>query len=194
MKTLVVGCDASGKSTMVRRLCSQFGSTSIESSRSPAALTFKTAHARQPIDAAFIDERETFYLQLEAEEQPKTLSLTGDIVTTNATLVTRLSHAVMRTCIGAPGLEDPAIITLWQDDERSFGTPLPDNIILTRAEPDTIRERMLARQDSGTAGEDFWGFNSPFFLERYQERWESILPNLGALGICCSEMDTSQSK
>lgn len=191
MKTLVVGCDASGKSTLVRRLCSQFGSTPIESSRSTAALTFKAAHARQPIDTAFIDQREAFYLQLEAEEQPKTLSLTGDIVTTNATLVTRLSHTVMRACIGAPSLEDAAIITQWQDDERSFGAPLPDRIMLTRAEPDIIRERMLARQDSGMTGEDFWGFNSPFFLERYQERWEDILPNLGALGIDCSVLDTS---
>ncbi len=193
MKTLVVGCDASGKSTLVRRLCSQ-GSTPIESSRSPAALAFKAAHARQPIDAPFIDQREAFYLQLEAEEQPKTLSFTGDIVTTNATLVTRLSHAVMRTCIALPSLNNVDIISRWQNDERSFGTPLPDRIMLTRAEPDLIRERMLARQDTGAVGEDFWGFNSPFFLERYQERWEDILPNLVALGIDCSEIDTSQSR
>ncbi|HSX17005.1 MAG TPA: hypothetical protein VLH86_02790 [Patescibacteria group bacterium] len=191
MKTLVVGCDASGKSTIARRICERYGDTPVESSRSAQAVEFKAKNERRYMSAAFIDEREAFYLQLEAQEQPRTTSLGGNVVTTNSTLVTRLSHAVMRACIGEPYLRDEEIIPLWLDDERRLGTPLPDAVILARAEPDVIRGRMLARQKSGMQGEDFWGFNSPFFLERYQQRWEGMVASLGSIGVPCLELDTS---
>lgn len=191
MKTLVVGSDATGKSTIVRTIREAYGCAPIESSRSIEALAFRASHLKTPIDRTFLDIREQFYLLLEAVDQPKTLKIKGDIVTTNSTLTTRLSHAVMRTCIGEPAADDDTLIAQWQNDEQRFGTPLPDNIILTRAEPDIIRQRIIARQQAGARDEDFWGFNAPFYLERYQSRWEGILPALGNLGIHCTTIDTS---
>jgi hypothetical protein len=191
MKTLVVGCDASGKSTLVRGIHAHHGDVLVESGHSSEALAFKTAHMHDCIGADFIDEREAFYLQLEAREQPRTASITGNFVTTQSTLVTRLAHSVMRTCISEPGAPDDAIIVHWLNDEQQSGTRIPDNIILTRADPSVIRERMTARQQSGMPGEEFWGFNSPFFLERYQLRWENMLASLGEIGITCAALDTS---
>lgn len=189
MKTLVVGCDASGKSTLLAGIHQRYGDTIRESTRSEAGLAFKRANIDRHIDGSFIAEREAFYLDIERQERDIGRNY-SDIATTNATLVTRLSHDVMRRCIGLAGYDDEEIISRWFDDEEGAGTPRPDIIACTYAPFATIRARIVERQQAGMQGERFWGFNSPFFLERYQERWRRIMPALAERGIRYATFDT----
>lgn len=190
MKTLVVGCDASGKSTLLAGIHRRYGDAIRESTRSDVGLAFKRANIDRRIDGSFIDEREAFYLDIERQERDIARDY-PDIATTNATLITRLSHDVMRRCIGLAGYDDEDIISRWFDDEEDAGTPRPDIIAFTYAPFATICARIVERQQAGMQDERFWGFNSPFFLERYQERWRRLMPALGECGLCYVTFDTA---
>lgn len=191
MRTLVIGCDASGKSTLLAGIHQQYGDIVRESTHSAEALAFKQANANRYIDADFIAEREAFYLQIEQQERDAT-KYTTDIATTNATLVTRVSHDVMRRCIGGEGLGDSEIIARWIEDEQGSDIAKPDIIAYTHASFETIYARIIERQNAGMREERFWGFNSPLFLEAYQERWRTLILPLAQLGFRCVSIDTDK--
>lgn len=190
MKTLVVGCDASGKSTLLAGIHQRYGDVVRESTRSEEGLAFKRANIDRRIEGSFIDEREAFYLDIERQERDMGRNC-PDIATTNASLITRLSHDVMRRCIGLTGGDDEEIIDRWFDDEEGADTPRPDIIAFTYAPFPTIRARIIERQQAGMRDERFWGFNSPFFLERYQERWRRLMPALAERGLRYAAFDTA---
>lgn len=189
MNTLVVGCDGSGKSTLLAGIHQRYGDTIRESTRSEVGLVFKRATIGRLIDDGFIDEREAFYLDIERQEREARRDI-RDIATTNATLVTRLSHDVMRRCIGVVGVDDDEIISRWLEDENDSGLARPDIVACTYASHATIRARIIERQRAGMRDERFWGFNAPFFLERYQERWQRLMPALAKSGLRYIALDT----
>lgn len=188
MRTLVVGCDASGKSTLMEGINARYGDQVGESSRRKDATAFKESNLGTVIDGDFIDKREAFYLALESRQM-----LGGrreDIVTSNSKLVTRFAHNVMRRCICEPYVSDNEIIERWQEDERSTGVPGPDIIVYTHAPLELIRQRIIDRQKDGHKDEAFWGFNAPFFLERYQLGYKSLIVALAHAGFKCISIDT----
>lgn len=192
MRTLVVGCDASGKSTLLDTVHRSYGDVVIESTSTDESRAFKRASLNRLVDMDFIDEREQLYMGLaKASLQFVHSNEIEDFVSTDGALVTRLSHAVMRRCIGGASLAPDAIVADWLNDEAESGVRLPDIIALTHAPFSTIVDRISQRQQSGQKDEKFWGFNSPLFLNHYQEAWKSTLSALARAGFTCLAFDTT---
>ena len=107
MRTLSVGCDASGKSTFVQAVHEMYGDSAVESTSTNRSRTFKQANLSTPIDSSYIDEREQIYLELTSDVMSK-IKNSKDVsyIGTDASLVTRLSHDAMLLCIvtGKPEL------------------------------------------------------------------------------------------
>lgn len=192
MRTLVIGCDASGKSTLMAGVHERFGDNVIESSKTTGALAFKMANLDRPIDEEFINEREAFYLKIEHQDAADLSTDNANTITANSSLVTRFSHNIMRRCLGLHSYTDQDIIRLWEREEASVNLQPPAIIALTHAPIDVIKQRIIARQRAKRKDEKFWGFNSPFFLEQYQQGWLRVLPALGATGTRCIQLDTSR--
>lgn len=191
MKTLVVGCDASGKSSMLEGIQDQWGDHYVESTRSEEATTFRKANHTRVIDADYIAQRENLYLGLSHQGLLQMKSVEGDYVTSDSSLVTRLSHSVMRQVISEPHLNSEQIINAWQEDEAKVGAKSPDLFVLTYADFSVIRKRMEDRQVNDQF-EHYWGFNAPLFLEAYQERWKEMMSNLSSAAFNCISLDTSE--
>ena len=193
MKTLVMGCDASGKSTLVRAIYEKYGDYTVESSTAVEALAFKQANTGRVIDAPFINDREAFYLSLERAEQQAQASIKGNLITTNSLLITLLSHGAMRQCIGEPYTATHTIVDQWLNDETKNGV-VPDIIVHVFAADAIIGQRIRERQRSGVVGEEFWGFNSPFFLSHYQRKLGKAADILALRGLNVLSVDTGQCK
>lgn len=192
MRTLVVGCDASGKSTLLESIRSEYGDEVIESTATEESRRFKKASVNRLIDDEYIRERERLYLKL-TEDTLKMVSQgdVKDFVGTDASIVTRLSHAAMRQCIGGPTISTESIIRAWINDESTELVAPPDIIVLTHAPLELIKGRISVRQQAGMKEEKFWGFNSPFFLNEYQKAWRETIKALAITGLTCVEFDTS---
>lgn len=63
VNTLVVGCDASGKSTMLNAIHDAYGDEIIEVTSTEESRKFKIDHLQTLIDANFINKRENLYLK-----------------------------------------------------------------------------------------------------------------------------------
>lgn len=190
MKTLVVGCDASGKSTFLENVAATYNDVVGESSRSEQAQLFKLNSLSRLVDGEFINEREALYLELSHQALITMAALEQDVVTTDSSLVTRLSHNVMRQVIGEQSLSNTDIIDAWLSDEILASAAQPDIFVLTHAAPSTIRGRILSRQKTGDTSEKFWGFNSPYFLDAYQERWLGLFSDLSTASFNCLVLNT----
>lgn len=191
MRTLVVGCDASGKSTMLEGVVREHDDHLIESTATPVSRKFKLDHLSTLVDVDFIAAREALYLGLTNNTLSDDKLRDRSFVGTDASLVTRLSHDVMRGCIGMKQMANQEIIETWHEDESDLGIELPNIIVFTHAPFGSIRNRIRSRQKAGRHEEKFWGFNSPFFLESYQNRWKEMVHDLAITGFCCVEIDTS---
>lgn len=189
MKTLVIGCDGSGKSSFVEGINYEFGDFVLESTLSDEAKNFKSANLRAPVNEGFIDARENLFLGLSQKAMVEISSKKiENVVTTSSSLVTRVSHSVMRKIICVEADSDEAIIQKWLEEEAE----LPDIVVLTFAPAEVILDRIAERQERGDRGEAFWGFNSPFFLNSYQERWKKVTSHLANLSLACVEINTSR--
>ena len=149
-----------------------------EPTSSPEAKAFKQRHAGLPITLDLIDRRESLFLNVnnrfDAEIDPALQE--NNVATTSSHLVTRLSHAVMRTIVNSSELAIPQIVEEWGSSARL----LPRTVVLTHAPMDVIEERILERQSAGMAGEALTGFNSLYFLAHYQDALReahSLLPS-----------------
>lgn len=189
MKTLVVGCDASGKSTILDGIQKEWGDSLGESTSSAEATIFREANYSRTIDAEYIDQREALYLKLSHQALLVTNSI-PNVVTSDSSLVTRVSHSVMRSVITEPFADNGSVVSAWQNDERSIDANPVDIFVLTHADTSVIRDRMIQRQQAGDKFEHFWGFNSQVFLEAYQQRWKSIIHDLARTSYSCILLDT----
>lgn len=189
MKTLIVGCDASGKSTLLEGIKNTWGDDGEESTHSEEASRFRLANYGQPVTPEYINQREKLYLKL-SRQALLAFNTHKDIVTTDSSLVTRVSHSTMRDIVLEPSLTNQEIISAWQLDEASTKTKSPDLFVLTYADPTIVHRRIEIRQKNGNKFERFWGFNSPTFLDAYQQRWKSIIHDLSQLSFRCLSLDT----
>jgi thymidylate kinase len=192
MRTLIVGADATGKSTLARGIQRRYSDTIMGSTRSEEVLQFKRNNFTRAIDADFIDERERFFLRVERDELSRLNQLVGDVCVTISSLATRLAHNVMRQCVGAPSLSNEEVIARWLEDEAAVGVRPPDIIVLVHAPIETIRQRIVKRQEAGKQQEEFVGFNALSFLEQYQLGWLQLVDHLQKSGFACVAIDTSE--
>jgi thymidylate kinase len=193
MKTLVVGCDASGKSTLINAISRTYGDTFTESTQSKEAREFKLKYHNTPLSTRIIDEREQMYLKLSALSHKAELQIResgSNIVTSDCSLVTRLSHGVMREVMFGKKISDDEIIGRWCDDEAVISMP-PDLGVLASPPFRTILDRIRARQSAGDQLESFRGFNSVEFLDAYNRRWKSVFPELVSIIPATMIIDTS---
>ncbi len=192
MEVLTIGIDASGKSTFLDGLTERFNFTVIEPTSSDQARSFK----RRTIDSALSDEiitaREELYLDLNnvhAGLVNAAIKAGSRVATTGSSLVTRLSHAVMRQ---TTTIESDARHHIRVVRNELSQTDLPDTLCFTHAPFSVIRDRITGRQAAGNTLERFWGFNSLFFLDRYQDAWHEAAEVIQAeTDIECITFDTS---
>lgn len=195
MKTLVVGCDASGKSTFIEGINGRHGDVFAESTQTARAQEFKRKYFGHPVDAEFIDARESMYLDLSGSSMKRVMELEGsglDTITSDSSLVTRLSHAVMREVRLGVVVSDEEVISKWANNDVADPKEIPDIAVLTSPPFSVIVERMRARQAAGDRMESFVGFNSLDFLEAYHDRWEAFFPRLVDSVPLLISVDTSQ--
>lgn len=177
---LVIGIDGSGKTTFLNGLQDRFGYDVVEPTSSQAARNFKTSTLDTPLDHAHVTQREKLYLDLNSSFEASILARCaagGRIATTGSRLVTMVSHDTMGSVIGERDLTAPLETTqAWLTQKNKIK---PDSIVFVNAPGDVILGRITDRQLAGDTAEKFWGFNSPFFLLRYQEVWEETIKFIG---------------
>ena len=170
---LVLGVDASGKSTFLKGLKNTLGFSVLEPTSSPEAKAFKAAHLDESLDLDLINERQRLFNDLNvsfdqkiAEERER-----SKVAATGSSLVTNLSHAVMRRVIREDSPSNLQVINEWEDSDSLR----PDQVVLMHAPIDVIRRRIVHRQRTGVVGEKLIGFNSLYFLQHYQEALEETV-------------------
>ena len=186
--TLVVGVDGSGKSTFLNGL-SQRGFETVEPSSSIESRDFKANNVNTFVDLPFIDEREQLFAgmnnvfdELVANKKNNGIK----VATTGSHLVTVISHNVMRLIVG----HRVEMNNIVQQCASSQATLKPDEVVMIHAPYNIIRERISDRQKAGDENERFWGFNSPWYLDRYQETWYKFTDTLKILGLSMITLDS----
>lgn len=191
--SLVLGVDGSGKSTFLDGLHRHLGVVILEPTSTPEAKAFKAANTETPVDGALIDEREKIFLELnrQFDGAVQTELDTGrKVATTGNGLVTLVSHGLMRVIVGERSTHevDDAVKRWLESDSLK-----PGRITLVHAPDEVIRQRIQERQQAGDQTERFWGFNSPYFLSRYQETWHGVLDTMTQNAVAqCITLDSSQ--
>lgn len=179
--TLVLGTDGSGKSTFLHGLQDGLGYGVLEPTSSDEARTFKHANIDVPVNDAFVDDREGIFLRLNQSFDAQIAAMQESvprIATTGNSLVTLVSHGVMRNLINARNrrpIDD--IVTEW----AATDSLKPANVVLVHAPQATIQQRIVARQEDGKTDERFWGFNAPYFLAGYQDGLHEAINTLAML-------------
>lgn len=191
--SLVLGVDGSGKTTLLDGLSVQFGVVVLEPTSTPEAKAFKVSHLDTQVDGLFIDQRESIFLGLNSKfdlSVQQELTQGRNVATTGNGLVTLVSHGLMRTIVGAKGPHEVVDCTgRWMDSNALK----PENLLLVHAPDEVIRQRIQGRQQAGDHTERFWGFNSPYFLSRYQEVLREVISVVAEnTMIRCIELDSSQ--
>lgn len=164
---LVFGIDASGKSTFMKGLQTALGYTTLEPTSSNEAKAFKAENLDAPLTIELVDERQRIFLDLNKrfDAQITNELERNNVATSGSTLITNLSHAVMRRVIRHDKLFIPDIVGQWSES----ATITPDTIVLTHAPINVVEKRIIDRQNADMKGEQLLGFNSLYFLSRYQE-------------------------
>lgn len=181
MRSLAVGCDASGKSTFIEAVHGRFGDVYAESTRSDLAVQFKEKYFGRAIDEEYVDARESLYLELSRCSLLHEQMLEEDgrnVITSDSGLVTRISHSVMREVRFGRSTSDDEVIGRWSEEEKMTIGTTPDIAVLTAPPFQVIVDRIKTRQAAGDCHEAFMGFNSLDFLEAYHARWNVVFPQL----------------
>lgn len=188
-RTLVVGVDASGKSTFLKLLSDYGGFHTIEPTATPEVRAFKQETLNTPVTLELINRREALFIELNKmfAEHVVTSGL-DHYATTGSALVTLISHSLMRKVFGHDHLTGATLLDAWGATDDIT----PSEIIMIHAPGDVILSRIKARQEAGAIIEQFWGFNSPHFLIHYQAEMKSFLPGISeALQIPYLALDSS---
>lgn len=95
----------------------------------------------------------------------------------------------MRNIINKKGESIDENVDRWIKSEEFIK---PDEIVYLHAPNEVIIDRIKKRQQKGHDEEKFWGFNSPHFLDFYQETWHTIIDKFSKEAIVnCIKIDTS---
>jgi hypothetical protein len=174
--TLVLGVDASGKSTFLHGVQDTLGYHVLEPTSTVEARSFKSVYGDRPLSPTIVDKRQQLFRSLN-DAFDHTIALErvdNNVATTGSRLVTDISHAVMRRIMIDEPVSVTQIIDQWHDSTSS----IPDHIVLMHAPMDTIKQRIIDRQLAGVMGEKLLGFNSLYFLDHYQDTLQDTLNEL----------------
>jgi thymidylate kinase len=190
---LVLGVDASGKSTFLKGLHDRLGFTVLEPTSSPEAKAFKAEHMDEPLDIDLVKKRQRLFNDLNISFDQKIIEKNeyNNVAATSSSLITNVSHAVMRRVVGDEAISISQVIDEWNESTSAK----PDQVVLMRAPIDTIRQRILNRQKAGMVGEKLVGFNSLFFLRYYQDALEETAEAISSdYDVVSFDSSTSSSK
>lgn len=166
--TLVLGTDGSGKSTFLNELQKRRDFSILEPTSTKEAQAFKRNSKNSFVDEALVDCREEIYMKLNFEFDrliKSKLESGNKIATTGNSIVTLVSHALMRSIVACKEKNVHMLVERWLEIDHAR----PNKLILVHASDQIIRERILDRQQRGDLAERFWGFNSLHFLSLYQD-------------------------
>lgn len=189
---LVVGVDGSGKSAFLANVEDRYGAEIVEPTSSPEIKAFKSKIEGQPITPALIAEREDLFLEHNTNfVECLTRSESSFIATTGNSLVTLISHGLMRSIVS--GYSAESVVSDSIDRWRETKQQVPDELILLKAPFHVILQRIRERQNQGQREEAFWGFNSPHFLTHYQSLWDRLTTaGTESLGMPALSLDSDQ--
>ena len=189
---LVVGVDGSGKSTFLANVEERYGAEIVEPTSSPEMKAFKSRIEGEPVTPELITEREELFLEYNTSFADRlTRSESPFIATTGNSLVTLISHGLMRSIVSGYSLENMVSdsIERW----RGAKEQVPDELILVKAPSRVILQRIRERQNQGQHDEAFGGFNSPHFLTHYQGLWGQLAAmGSESLGVPTLSLDSNQ--
>ncbi|MDD3035296.1 MAG: hypothetical protein PHO93_00040 [Candidatus Saccharimonadaceae bacterium] len=112
-----------------------------------------------------------------------------DVAISGGVLITFVAHSLMRNIINKKSESVDETVTKWVESDDFIK---PDELVFLYAPDEVIIQRIKKRQLKGREEEKFWGFNSPFFLARYQEIWHTVVDKLAKEAIAdCITIDTS---
>ena len=177
---LVSGVDGSGKTTLINNLenSERLNLVGQEPTHTPLSRQFKLRHLSTAVTHEFISQRENFYLGLQGETDEILqghLDQGVNVATSGNTLTTYVSHTAMRGVLGVD-FSPRDILNRYNEEQ----TLRPDFLVVLHAPIEVIEGRVRNRFANGDKSEKVWGFNSPFFFERYQEAWMSTAALLSA--------------
>jgi len=180
--SLVLGVDGSGKTSFMNGVAEATGATVLEVASSQKLSDFKHATFDEPITPELVDAREQLFegLNHEFDAHVQEALKRSDVLTSGSLLVTRLSHLAMRETIARPAPTTVVdIVEEWLDGAEL----VPDTVVHLHAPADVIRARLLKRELRGDVHERPRGYNSLFFLARYEKALQSATSYLANTGI-----------
>jgi thymidylate kinase len=191
--TLVIGVDGSGKTALLNSIAQQECTIALEPTNAPEARAVKLRTLCDSMDDELIDEHEGVFMKLNKEFDRITLDHQEagyNVATSGSVLITLVAHSLMRNIIGNQRKTVDNVVETWLLSEELIK---PDEIVFLHAPDDVIYQRIRKRQLKGRGDERFWGFNSPFFLSRYQNTWHSVIGKLAKeTTVKCVCLDTSK--
>ena len=189
--SLVLGVDGSGKTTFMRAASDLNSATVLEPTANQKAKEFKQTFFDHPITPELVDRREQLFTELNRDFDVKVNDAleSTHVLTSGSLLVTRLSHFAMREVISIP---QSISVTGIVDEWLTTNTRIPERVVYLHAPTKTIQGRLLAREMSGDTRERPFGYNSPFFLDRYNKVLGSAFSYLYDINPSCVAIyDTS---
>ncbi len=190
--TLVIGVDGSGKSAFLKCMSQLDNIVTLEPTDTTEAKEFKQKSLNEIIDENFINQHNELFLRLNKEFDQKTFEKRNmgiDVAISGGVLITFVAHSLMRNIINKKSESVDETVTKWVESDDFIK---PDELVFLYAPDEVIIQRIKKRQLKGREEEKFWGFNSPFFLARYQEIWHTVVDKLAKEAIAdCITIDTS---
>ena len=171
---LVLGIDASGKTTFLHNLPSSLGFTIFEPAESKTAQKFREDTFRLDITPELIEKRRNMFLELNIEYEKNILSdinFGKRVATSGGSLVTNISHDVMFNYVNGTPQDVDVAVKNWLNDKT---LAKPGTVIFLHADESIIKERndIRAAQD---ILETQIGFYSPESLSLYQKAWSDVV-------------------
>lgn len=169
---LIAGMDGVGKSTLIKELKNELPERIVDSEPTSSHLVkkFREKNFNRHIDVNFVEKRKEFFLGIQRETDEKLngflKSKANIVATSGSTLVTHIAHTAMFGVLGK-NVDLQTELSKWQESSDLK----PSRIILLCADLSTSLKRLNDRVNSGNQHEIPWGFNSPYYLARYQEYW-----------------------
>lgn len=188
---LVLGIDASGKSTFLNELSRSSDFMQLQQTTDPAIQAFKAQSVNALVDNTFVNRRESLFQENNVVFMRHVMELLisgKKIVLDGHPIVTAISHSVMRSIVTAEPIDVRAIVETTAQSSEHID---PNLVVVTYAPADIIRDRIRLRQTYDST-ERFWGFNSPYFLNQYQDSLLETVDVLREAGMEAMVFDTSR--
>jgi thymidylate kinase len=171
---LVLGIDASGKTSFLNALPKRPGLKVLEPAQTETAQEFRRKTFKLNITPELIESRRKMFLSLNVADEGLVKSLLKDgfkVATSGGELVTNISHEIM---LSYTLNQDQNIESTTKEWLANSEIIKPDLIVFLYADDAVIKKR-----NDDRANLDLYeapiGFNNPEFLSLYQKSWFKVL-------------------